>query len=196
VPTVTHLFNGMPRCITGPRDRCPRAAKAGKAVVELIADNTHLDPHIVSAVFDLVDADNIALVTDSMAAAGLADGTYTLGPSEVQVRNGVARLTTTGSIAGGTATMLDVVRRTVRARVLSLTRSVRHRRPGTRSRPFNAGRRSSSRPAGRPGYGQRRSRAGLGNVFRQLAVITPLPSGRRNVKPMEERRSRKKENIV
>lgn len=118
--TVTHLFNGMPPMhhrAPGPVPACLQVAKAGKAVIELIADNTHIDPQIVSAVFDLVGANNIALVTDSMAAAGLADGIYALGPASVHVQDGVARLDTTGSIAGGTATMLNVLQRTIAAGV-------------------------------------------------------------------------------
>ena len=82
-----------------------------------MADNTHLDPETVKTVFELVGAANIVLVTDSMAAAGLADGQYMLGPSPVTVTNGVATLDATGSIAGGTATLLDVVRRTTAAGV-------------------------------------------------------------------------------
>lgn len=119
-PTVTHLFNGMPPMhhrSPGPVAASLRAAKAGHAAVELVADNTHLDPETVRMVFELVGAENILLVTDSMAAAGLADGPYMLGPSPVTVTNGVATLDATGSIAGGTATLLDVVRRTVAAGV-------------------------------------------------------------------------------
>ncbi len=119
VPTVTHLFNGMdpihhraPGAVTAAL----RAARTGAAVVELIADNTHLDPFVVAAMFELLGADNIVLVTDAMAAAGLADGSYRLGPAEVQVRNGVARLES-GAIAGGTASMLDLVRNAVAAGV-------------------------------------------------------------------------------
>ncbi|BCW07135.1 MULTISPECIES: amidohydrolase family protein [Micrococcaceae] len=120
LPTVTHLFNGMPPMhhrAPGPVAACLRAAQAGKAVVELIADDTHLDPSIVATVFQLVGAGNILLVTDSMAAAGLSDGNYMLGPSPVTVSNGVATLDATGSIAGGTATLLEVVRKTVDAGV-------------------------------------------------------------------------------
>ncbi len=119
-PTVTHLFNGMPPMhhrSPGPVAACLRAAKAGHAAVELVADGTHLDPETVKTVFSLVGAANILLVTDSMAAAGLADGHYMLGPSPVTVAGGVATLDATGSIAGGTATLLDVVRRTVGAGV-------------------------------------------------------------------------------
>ncbi|MDO5751896.1 N-acetylglucosamine-6-phosphate deacetylase [Arthrobacter sp.] len=119
-PTVTHLFNGMPPMhhrSPGPVAACLRVASAGHAAVELVADNTHLDPETVKTVFELVGAENIVLVTDSMAAAGLADGQYMLGPSPVTVSNGVATLDATGSIAGGTATLLDVLRRTTAAGV-------------------------------------------------------------------------------
>ncbi len=119
-PTVTHLFNGMPHMhhrSPGPVPACLRAAKAGNAVVELVADDVHLAPETVMTVFDLVGAGNVALVTDSMAAAGLSDGSYTLGPSAVTVRDGVATLDSTGSIAGGTDTMLQVLRRCVAAGV-------------------------------------------------------------------------------
>lgn len=115
-PTVTHLFNAMPPVhhrSPGPAAACLRAAKRGAAVIELVADGTHLDPNIVSTVFELVGCENIALVTDSMAAAGLTDGAYSLGGALVTVKNNVARLDTTGAIAGGTSTMLDVVRSTI-----------------------------------------------------------------------------------
>jgi N-acetylglucosamine-6-phosphate deacetylase len=87
-------------------------------VVELIGDGVHLADETVGMVFDLVGAGQIALVTDAMAAAGMPDGRYPLGPMTVDVVGGVARLASdpgeTGAIAGGTARLLDVVRRTVR----------------------------------------------------------------------------------
>jgi N-acetylglucosamine-6-phosphate deacetylase len=119
-PTVTHLFNAMPTLhhrAPGPVSACLSAARAGNAVVELIADGVHLAPETVKTVFELVGADNIALVTDSMAATGLADGQYRLGTLAVTVDGGVARVDNTGAIAGGTATLLDVVRSTVAAGV-------------------------------------------------------------------------------
>lgn len=119
-PTVTHLFNAMPSLhhrSPGPVSASLAAARAGKAVVELIADGVHLAPETVKLVFELVGAENIALVTDSMAATGLQDGAYRLGPLAVTVRQGVARVDTSGAIAGGTATMLEIVRTTVAAGV-------------------------------------------------------------------------------
>lgn len=119
-PTVTHLFNAMPPLhhrSPGPISASLSAARAGKAVVELIADGVHLAPETVKLVFDLVGPRNIALVTDSMAATGLADGQYRLGSLSVTVAGGVARVDATGGIAGGTSTLLDVVRSCVAAGV-------------------------------------------------------------------------------
>jgi len=119
-PTVTHLFNAMPSLhhrSPGPVAAAIGAARAGEAVVELIADGVHLAPETVKLVFDLVGAENIALVTDAMAAAGLDDGQYSLGSLSVTVLQGVARVDGTDAIAGGTATLLEVVRATVAAGV-------------------------------------------------------------------------------
>ena len=119
-PTVTHLFNGMPPLhhrSPGPAAACLRLAAAGTAVVELVGDGVHLDPETVRMVFDLVGAEGIALVTDSMAATGLSDGAYELGGSEVVVHDGVATLRSNGALAGGTATLLEVVRATIAAGV-------------------------------------------------------------------------------
>lgn len=119
-PTVTHLFNGMPPLhhrSPGPVAACLRLAGAGTVAVELIGDGVHLDPGTVRMVFDLVGADNVVLVTDSMAATGLPDGDYDLGPSAVVVREGVATLRSNGALAGGTATLLEVVRKTIEAGV-------------------------------------------------------------------------------
>lgn len=114
--TVTHLFNGM-RPLThrnpGPIPVFLAAAARGELVIELIADGTHLAPELVHSIFTLVGAENIALVTDAMAAAGMPDGAYRLGSQDVTVDQGVARLTHGGAIAGGTAHLLDIVRTTV-----------------------------------------------------------------------------------
>ncbi|TWH75065.1 N-acetylglucosamine-6-phosphate deacetylase [Modestobacter roseus] len=119
--SATHLFNGMPPLLSrapGPVGACLAAAARGELVLEVIADGVHLAPETVAMLFDLVGPDAIALVTDAMAAAGMADGSYHLGSLPVAVRDGVARLAGgSGAIAGGTARLVDVVRRTVAAGV-------------------------------------------------------------------------------
>lgn len=118
--TITHLCNGMRPMHhrdPGPIPTALAAARQGQVVVELVADGIHLDPALVREVFELVGAANVALVTDAMAAAGMPDGLYRLGSQSVSVADGVARLAEGGSIAGGTAHLIDVVRRTVAAGV-------------------------------------------------------------------------------
>lgn len=118
--TVTHLFNGMPPLhhrSPGPVAACLEAAAQGRATIELIADGVHLDPATVRMVFATIGSPAIALVSDSMSATGLPDGSYRLGPAEVTVSGGQARLAADGSLAGGTASMLEIVRRTVAAGV-------------------------------------------------------------------------------
>lgn len=119
-PTATHLFNGMRPLHhrdPGPVAACLAAAARGRAVLELVADGVHLAPATVRAVFDLVGPGAVALVTDAMAAAGMPDGSYDLGPVRVRVAGGVARLAEGDAIAGGTAHLLDVVRSVVGAGV-------------------------------------------------------------------------------
>lgn len=126
--TATHLFNGM-RPVhhrdPGPVAACLAAAARGELVVELVADGTHLADGTVRAVLDLVGPGGVALVTDAMAAAGMPDGDYRLGPMAVRVAEGVARIVEPdgstppggGAIAGGVAHLLDVVRHVVDAGV-------------------------------------------------------------------------------
>ncbi len=117
--SATHLFNAMPPLhhrAPGPVAACLAAAARGEMVLELVADGVHLADETVAAVFDLVGPGRIALVTDAMAAAGMPDGRYPLGAMPVEVAGGVARLRApdgTGAIAGGTARMIDLVRRAV-----------------------------------------------------------------------------------
>lgn len=111
--SVTHLFNGMPPMhhrSPGPIPALLTAAQEGRLVAELICDGVHVDPLLVAEMVQLVGRDNVVFVTDAMAAAGMADGEYVLGPNEVTVSDGVARLTHGGNLAGGTSRLVDQVR--------------------------------------------------------------------------------------
>jgi N-acetylglucosamine-6-phosphate deacetylase len=115
---VTHVFNGMPPLhhrAPGPALGALVAAAAGATRLEVIADGVHVDDRVTAALFALVGAANLVLVTDAMAAAGMPDGEYDLGPQRVRVQDGIARLAGGGSIAGGTTRLLDIVRRQVGA---------------------------------------------------------------------------------
>jgi N-acetylglucosamine-6-phosphate deacetylase len=92
------------------------AAADHRVVLEAIADDVHLNPHVVKLVFDAAPG-RVALITDAMAAAGSADGHYDLGAVSVTVENGIARADETGSIAGSTLTQDVALQRAVRAGV-------------------------------------------------------------------------------
>ncbi|WP_203618646.1 N-acetylglucosamine-6-phosphate deacetylase [Streptomyces bauhiniae] len=110
---ATHLFNAMPPI--GHRDPGPITAllEDGRVTVELINDGTHLHPAALQLAFHHAGADRVAFITDAMDAAGSGDGRYLLGPLEVEVRDGVARLVEGGSIAGSTLTLDRAFRRAV-----------------------------------------------------------------------------------
>jgi N-acetylglucosamine-6-phosphate deacetylase len=111
----THLFNGM----RPPHHREPGPVvallRAPGVVCELIADGVHLHDGMLAFVAAVTGPDRVALVTDAMTAAGMADGTYELGGQEVVVNAGVARLARDGSIAASTLTMDAALRRAVDA---------------------------------------------------------------------------------
>ncbi len=106
----THLFNAM-RPIDR-REPGPIIAllEDPRVTVELITDGVHVDPAIYRHVMQSVGPDRVSLVTDAMAATGMADGRYRLGPLAVDVVDGVAKVAGTDTIAGSTATMDRVFR--------------------------------------------------------------------------------------
>ncbi|MGW4286016.1 N-acetylglucosamine-6-phosphate deacetylase [Streptomyces sp. NPDC004673] len=110
---ATHLFNAMPPI--GHRDPGPITAllEDERVTVELINDGTHLHPAALQLAFHHARAGRVAFITDAMDAAGSGDGRYLLGPLEVEVRDGVARLVEGGSIAGSTLTLDRAFRRAV-----------------------------------------------------------------------------------
>jgi len=100
---LTHAFNAMP----GIHHRAPGPVIAAfedeRVTIELILDGHHVHPDVAALAFTSAPG-RIALVTDAMAAAGSHDGDYTLGSLTVSVRDGIAMLRGTTTIAGSTLT--------------------------------------------------------------------------------------------
>jgi N-acetylglucosamine-6-phosphate deacetylase len=109
---VTHLYNAMRPF----RHRDPGIAGAAltrdDVVVELILDGHHLSDESVRIALRSAPG-RIALVTDALAAAGMGDGDWRMGPQAVFVRDGVARLEN-GVLAGSVLTMPRAIRELVR----------------------------------------------------------------------------------
>ena len=109
---ATHLYNAA----RAPHHREPGLVLAlverPEVVVELIADGVHLHPALLRATAAST-AGRFALVSDAMAAAGAADGTYRLGGLSVDVTQGVARVLPGGAIAGSAITLADALHHAV-----------------------------------------------------------------------------------
>jgi N-acetylglucosamine-6-phosphate deacetylase len=101
----THLFNAMRPINTREPGPVIALLEDARVTVEVITDGVHVDPALYRHVTHSVGADRVSLITDAMAATGMGDGVYHLGPVGVEVVDGVARVAGTDTIAGSTATM-------------------------------------------------------------------------------------------
>jgi N-acetylglucosamine-6-phosphate deacetylase len=100
---LTHAFNAMP----GIDHRAPgpviAAFEDSRVSIELILDGEHVHPDVAALAFRSAPG-RVALVTDAMAAAGASDGDYPLGSLSVEVREGLAHIAGTDTLAGSTLT--------------------------------------------------------------------------------------------
>ncbi len=110
---ATHLYNAMRSIHHREPGPIPRLLTHESIMVELICDGIHLHPDVIMMAIAAAGPDRVALITDAMNAAGLADGSYRLGQLDVVVEQGAVHLVdadgTIGSIAGSTLTMAGAV---------------------------------------------------------------------------------------
>ena len=105
----THLFNAMP----GLHHRSPGVVGAALALAEyaeIIPDLLHVHPGAILAALRAIP--RLYCVTDSTAAAGMADGNYQLGRQQVTKCLGGVRLAD-GTLAGSALTMDQALRNLV-----------------------------------------------------------------------------------
>lgn len=96
---VTHLYNAMQPF----RHRAPGLIGAAmddpECMVELICDGYHIHPSAIRAAFRMFGPERVILISDSMRATGMENGTYELGGQEVTVQDRKAVLKD-GTLAG------------------------------------------------------------------------------------------------
>ena len=105
----THTYNAM----TPLKHREPGVVGAvmlhDEVYAELILDGIHVSFPAAKILSKMKGADKLILITDSLEAAMLPDGTYELGNQKVYVKDGQARLKS-GNLAGSTANLNQCVR--------------------------------------------------------------------------------------
>ncbi|HWM33158.1 MAG TPA: N-acetylglucosamine-6-phosphate deacetylase [Pseudolysinimonas sp.] len=120
---LTHAFNGM----NGIHHREPGPVVAAlddpRITLELVLDGHHVHPDVAEVLFRAAP-DRIALITDSMAAAAARDGDYRVGGLNVTVRDGLAVLSGTSTIAGSTLTQDAALRMAVNRVGVPVTQAI------------------------------------------------------------------------
>ncbi|ASJ55291.1 N-acetylglucosamine-6-phosphate deacetylase [Brevibacillus formosus] len=142
----THCFNAM----TGLHHREPGVVGAAmyheQLSTELIADGIHVHPAVMKILYRVKTAERLALVSDSMRAAAMGEGTYDLGGQEVHVHDNQAKLAD-GTLAGSILTLNGAVGNMVTLSGVSLPDAVEM---------------ASLTPASILGFGKRKGRLAAG----------------------------------
>lgn len=120
---VTHFNNAMPKVVDGPGTMSSAVISELRVSLELILDGEHVSTQVVREVFEAAP-NRIVMITDAMSAAGSTDGTYQIANLEVNVKDGVARLTSNGSLAGSTLTMAKAFNHALNEIGVSITEAV------------------------------------------------------------------------
>ena len=120
---ATHTFNAM-----RPLDHRDPGILAEVLIdrqltADIIADGIHVAPEVVHLFLQAKGVERAVLITDATAAAGMPNGTYQLGPIQVEVKDG--RCTMDGKLAGSVLTMDRAVRNVTRFAGWSLQHAVR-----------------------------------------------------------------------
>ena len=96
---VTHLYNAMQPFGHRAPGLIGAAMDDPECMVEMICDGYHIHPSAIRAAFRLFGPERVILISDSMRATGMENGTYELGGQEVTVKDRKAVLKD-GTLAG------------------------------------------------------------------------------------------------
>jgi N-acetylglucosamine-6-phosphate deacetylase len=105
---ATHTFNAMRPLDHRDPGIVAEVLTNPQLSADIIADGIHLAPEVVKLFLQAKGIENSVLITDAISATGMPDGTYQLGPIQVEVKDG--RCTSGGKLAGSVLTMDRAVR--------------------------------------------------------------------------------------
>ncbi len=120
---ATHTFNAMRPLDHRDPGIIAEVLTDDRLTADMIVDGIHVAPQVVQLFLDAKGVDRAVLITDAIAATGMPDGRYQLGPIEVDVKDG--KCTSNGSLAGSVLTMDRAVRNVTKFSCWSLRNAVR-----------------------------------------------------------------------
>jgi N-acetylglucosamine-6-phosphate deacetylase len=120
---ATHTFNAMRPLDHREPGIIGETLTSDHLSADIIADGIHVAPEIIKLFLHEKGLDRSVLITDAISATGMPDGTYQLGPIQVQVKDG--KCTSNGSLAGSVLTMDRAVRNITKFAGWSLQHAVR-----------------------------------------------------------------------
>lgn len=122
---LTHFCNQMTRLHHREIGIVGAGLLDREILIELICDTIHLVPDMIRLVFQLKPLEQLMLITDSVAASWMPDGSaFKLGGLDVVVRDQACRLPD-GTLAGSTLRMNDALRNVHRITGIPLDQLVR-----------------------------------------------------------------------
>lgn len=120
-----HTFNGM----SGLHHRNPGMVGAALtlegAYAEIICDGYHVHPAAIDVLIRSRGVEETVLITDCMRAGGQGDGHSMLGEFPVEVKDGAARLKSSGSLAGSVLELIQGVQNLLKWGLATLPEAVR-----------------------------------------------------------------------
>lgn len=119
---ATHTFNAMRPLDHRDPGILAEVLTDAEISADIIADGIHVAPEVVKLFLQAKGHERAVLITDAMAATGMPDGTYQLGPIQVEVKDG--RATSEDRLAGSVLTMDRAVRNTAKFGGWSLRQAV------------------------------------------------------------------------
>lgn len=121
---AVHLYNAMSAFTHRDPGVVGAVADSPHVMAELICDGVHIHPAAVRATFKMMGEDRMILISDSMRATGMGDGTYTLGGLEVNVSGKHATLVSDGALAGSVTNLFDCMKTAVKKMGIPLETAV------------------------------------------------------------------------
>ena len=121
---AVHLYNAMPAFTHRAPGVIGAVYDSKHVMAEIICDGVHIHPAAVRATFEMMGEDRMILISDNMRAAGMPDGSYTLGGLDVNVVGNRATLASDGAIAGSVTNLMDCMKTAVKTMNIPLETAV------------------------------------------------------------------------